>query len=307
MILTLPKFCRFIVAAAILFSTGSAFAGETPRSGEVLLRETYQRNLAGLAKNSFGLPLIMDSVAQEERISVNVYGILAYPFSSVVNVLRVPANWCDIVSLPPNVKACTYRELPGTWLLTFYLGRKVYQSPEDAHQVIYHCRTVAQRPGYLDTVLSADVGPFGTRDHALRFEALPLDGGRTFVHVGYAYRDTRALRLAAKGYFATIGRNKVGFTVTGTDLNGKPVYIGGPRGAIERNAVRYYLAIQAFMSALRYPAERRFAMRIGEWHDLTSRYPTQLSDLDKQDYLEFKTAEHENQTRLQRSLGTGIP
>jgi hypothetical protein len=235
-----------------------------------------------------------------------VYGIFAAPFGSVVNVLKVPANWCDIVSLPPNVKACTYREMPGAWLLTFYLGRKSYQPPEDAHQVIYYYRNVLQRQGYLDIVLSADTGPFGTKDHKLRFEALPLDGVRTFVHVRYAYRDTVALRLAANSYFATLGRGKVGFTVTGTDRNGKPVYIGGPRGALERNAVRYYLAIQAFMSTLSYPAEHRFTMRIREWYDLAGRYPLQLFDLDRQDYLSFKTTEHQNQVALQRSLGTGL-
>jgi hypothetical protein len=259
-----------------------------------------------LASSSFGLPLVLESVAQEDSVQVDVYGIFAAPFISVVNVLKVPANWCDIVSLPPNVKTCTYRELPGAWLLTFYLGRKVYQPPEDAHQVIYYYRNVVQRQGYLDIMLSADTGPLGTKDHKLRFEALPLDGGRTFVHVRYAYRDTVTLRLAANSYFATLGRGKVGFTVTGIDRNGKPVYIGGPRGALERNAVRYYLAIQVFMSTLRYPAEDRFNMRIREWYDLSSRYPLQLLDLDRPNYLSSKTTEHENQVALQRSLGTGL-
>jgi len=296
--------CLF--ALVILVAAGSAFAVEKPRQGEELLRDIYHANLAELARNSFGLPLVLESFAQDEQVHVDVYGILAYPLSSVISALTVPANWCDIVSLPPNVKACTYREMPGAWLLTFYLGRKVYQPPEDAHQVIYHCRIIVQRQGYLDIVLSADSGPFGTKDHRLRFEALPLDGGRTFVHVSYAYRDTPALRLAAKGYFATLGRSKVGFTVTGTDKNGQPVYIGGPRGAIERNAARYYLAIQAFMSSLRYPAESRLSRRISEWYDLTSRYPKQLFDLDKPEYLAFKTKEHENQVTLQRSIGTGL-
>ena len=294
-----------LLAVAVFFAASCACAAEKPGQGEVLLREAYRRNLAGLTSNSFGLPLVLASVAEEDRIRVDVYGILAYPYSSVVNALKAPANWCDIVSLPPNVKACTYRELPGAWLLTFYLGRKGYQPPEDAHQVIYYYRNVVQRQGYLDIVLSADEGPLGTKDHRLRFAALPLDGGRTFVHVGYDYRDTAAMRLAAKGYFATLGRGKVGFTVTGTDKNGNPVYIGGPRGAIERNAARYYLAIQAFMSTLRYPAEQRFSRRTSEWHDLASRYPKQLFDLDKQDYLRFKTAEHANQVTLQQSIGTG--
>ena len=91
----------------------------------------------------------------------------------------------------------------------------------------------------------------------MRFEALSLAGGRTFVRVSYAYDDSAALRLAAKVYFATLGRSKVRFTVTGTGRNGQPVYIGGPRGAIERNAVRYYFAIQAFMNTMNSPAGRK--------------------------------------------------
>jgi hypothetical protein len=194
--------------------------------------------------------------------------------------------------------------MPGDELLTFYIGRKVYQSPEDARQVLYRYRIVDQQKGYLDIMLHADTGPFGTKDHRMRFEALPLNGGRTFVHVSYAYSDSAALRLAAKVYFATLGRSKVGFTVTGTDSSGKPVYIGGPRGSIERNAVRYYFAIQTFMNAARYPDETRFSMRINQWYDLTTRFRRQLFELDEKDYLRYKTAEHKNQETLQREIGT---
>jgi hypothetical protein len=138
----------------------------------------------------------------------------------------------------------------------------------------------------------------------MRFEALPIDGGRTFVHFSYAYRDNVALRFAEKSYFATLGRSKVGFTVTGTDSNGKPIYIGGPRGAIERNAVRF--AIQSLMDTLRYPEETRFSMRISEWYDLTDRYREQLFELEKKDYLEFKTKERKDQVLLQRQAATGL-
>lgn len=302
----LPKIFLLMVAAAVLFSVEPASAAEKPRQGEGILLDTYYRNMAKLERNSFGVPLFLESAERDDRVNVDVYGIFDYPFSSVVSVVTVPANWCDIVSLHPNVKACTFRELPGDLLLTFYIGRKVYQPPEDTRQVIYHYRNVDQRQGYLDIVLSANAGPFGTKDHSMRFEALPLEGGRTFVHVSYAYSDSVALRLAEKIYFATLGWGKVGFTVTGTDRNGKPVYIGGPRGAIERNAVRYYFAIQSFMDMLSYPGENRFGMRISEWYDLTNRYREQLFELDRKDYLTFKTREHMNQMTLQRSIGTGL-
>jgi hypothetical protein len=299
-------FFPFMAAAAVLFSVGSAPAVEKPRQGEDILLETYHRNMAKLESNSFGLPLFLESFERDDRVHVDVYGIFDYPFSSVVSTLKVPANWCDIVSLHPNVKACTYRELPGAWLLTFYIGRKVYQPPEATRQVIYHYRNVDQQQGYLDILLNADAGPFGTKNHRMRFEALPLDGGRTFVHVSYEYSDSLALRLAEKVYFGTLGWGKVGFTVTGTDRNGKPVYVGGPRGAIERNAVRYYFAIQSFMNTLRYPEESRFSMRTIKWYDLTSRYRIQLFELDKKDYLTFKTKEHMNQVILQRQTAPGL-
>ncbi len=301
-----PKFFLFIFAAAIFFSAGTASAVEKPRQREDILLDTYHRIEAKLERNGFGFPLFLESSERQDRVNVDVYGIFDYPFSSVVNVLKVPANWCDIVSLNSNVKACTYKELPDAWLLTFYIGRKVYQPPEDTRQVIYHYRNVDQQQGHLDITLSADAGPFGTKNHMMRFEALPLDGRRTFVHVNYEYSDSIALRFTEKVYFATFGWGKIGFTVTGTDRNGKPVYIGGPRGAIERNAVRYYFAIQSFMNTLRYPEENRFSMRISEWYDLTSRYRKQLFDLDKKDYLTFKTKEHKNQVELQRLIGTGL-
>jgi hypothetical protein len=49
-----------------------------------------------------------------------------------------------------------------------------------------------------------------------------------------------------------------------------------------------------------------FSVRTGRWYDLTSRCRKQLFDLDKKDYLKFKTKEHMNQVILQRQIGTGL-
>jgi len=263
--------------------------------------------MPGLKTSNFGLPLFLESFEHDHRMHVDVYGIFAYPFKSVVELLNVPANWCDIVSLHPNVKACTYEETAGVWLLTFYLGRKTSQPLEDTHQVICRYQNVAQQPGYQDIALIAEKGPYGTRNHSLRLEALPLDGDRTFVHVSYSYTDSAALRLATRLYFATLGRGKVGFTVIGTDENDLPLYIGGPRGAVERSAIRYYFAIQSFMDTLRSPAEGRFGLRINQWYDFTTRFRTQLFDLERSDYLKSKAAEHAGQVRLQQQIGMDNP
>ena len=288
----------------IILAAGSASALESPPQGAKILLDTYHRNMVRLETTSFGPPLVVESFERDDTVHVDVYGIFDYPFSSVANMLKIPANWCDIVSLHPNIKACTNQEVAGAWLLTFYLGKKTYQPPEDTRQVKYRYRNVVQQQGYLDITLNADAGPYGTRDHRMTFEALPLDAGRTFVHVSYAYSDSAALRLVIKIYFATLGRDKIGFTVIGTDRNSKPIYIGGPRGAVERSAVRYYFGIQSFMNTLSYPEESRFSMKINEWYSLTNRYGKQLFDLDKKDYLASKTKEQANQVILQRQIDT---
>jgi hypothetical protein len=298
---------RIIIGLAAFFAVGPALADDNPQPGEEVLQEVYGRNIARLETSPFGIPLYLDSFEQGDRVHVDVYGIFAYPFSSVSSVLKEPANWCDIVALHPNVKACTYRNLEDAWQLTFYLGRKTFQPPQDARQVIYHFRDLERGRGYLDIALTAAVGPLGTKDHQLKFEALPLDGAKTFVHVTYAYKNSAFLSLAEKVYFSTRGRDKVGFTVAGTDQRGKPVYITGPRGAIERNAVRYYFAIQAVMDSLPYPEKSRFNIRTSKWFDLTNRYPRQLFELEKSDYLSFKKKEYEHQLALQRSASTVHP
>lgn len=293
-----------LLAATVPCAEGLCATVEKPGHSEELLLKTYQKNLGRLESSSFGLPLFLESVEQDDAVHVDVYGMFNYPFSTVVNALTVPANWCDIVSLHPNIKACTYRELADSWRLALYIGRKEFQPPEDTRQILYRYRNVDQKPGYLDIVLTAVEGPFGTRDHKMRFEALPVGEGKTFVHVSYTYIDSVALRLASKVYFATLGRSKAGFTVTGTDGSGNPVHIGGPRGSIERNAVRYYFAIQAFMHTSKHPEQIRFNISANEWYDLTAPYKKQLFDLEKKEYLRFKKQEHKNQLFLQQQIET---
>lgn len=298
----IAKLVLCLLTAAILVSAQTADALEKSEQGHKTLLDTYQRNLARLETSSFGLPLAVDSAEFNDQIHVDVYGIFAHPFSNMVNVLQLPANWCDIVSLHPNIKACTASDIAGAWELTFYLGRKGYHPPQDSRPVIYRFGFMARQEQYIDINLNTDDGPFGTKKHKMRFEALPLEGERTFVHVSYGYRDSAALRLAAKVFFATVSRGMTGFSVTGTDRKGNPVYIGGPRGAVERSAVRYYLAIQAFLDTLHLPLEKRATGRINAWYLLTSRYGKQLLDMGKEEYLTAKTRERQNQIKLQQQI-----
>ncbi|MBI5446222.1 MAG: hypothetical protein HY900_34035 [Deltaproteobacteria bacterium] len=268
------------------------------------LLSAYSRLQERLDRNAFGIPLHVESTENGRSVSADAYGVFDHPFESVLESLAEPSNWPDIATLHPNVKASTYARGSGDCLLTFYCGRKFYQSPETAHRLTFRYQTAERRRDYVKILLDAETGPYGTKEHRMKFEAAPLDAHRTLVHVSYGYGYGASLRLAEKVYFATLGRDKIGFTVTGTDPQGNPVYIGGSRGAIERNAVRYYFAIQSFLNTLRYPEEKRFALRVGEWYDLTQKFKKQLYEVERDEYLKQKAKERRHQEALQGQVST---
>jgi hypothetical protein len=300
----LLHFLLCVVTAAVFTSIGTAPAAGSVQRGEDILLESYHSNLAAMHKSSFGLPLLVTSYEKKDRSHVDVYGIFDYPFGSVADTLKIPANWCDIIGISPNVKACTYGKQVSDGLLNIYVGRKGYRSPEDARRVISRFKVAEQRPGYLNILLAADTGPYGTRNYRMEVEAVPVAAGKTFIHVSFEYSDSAALRMVEKAYYATLGHNKTGFTVIGTDDDGKPVLVGGRRGAIERNTVRYYLAIRSFLTVQRLPAEQRFSRVIGDWYDLVSRYRQLDVGLDRQEYLDTKARERKNQQTLQQRILT---
>jgi hypothetical protein len=99
-------------------------------------------------------------------------------------------------------------------------------------------------------------------------------------------------RLAMQVYLATTGRNKVGFTVTGAQAGGQPLLIGGTRGVVERNTMRYYLAIEAFLGALSVPPHARLEKRLRDWFAAAESYPRQLHEMEQREYLDMKRKEH---------------
>ena len=156
-------------------------------------------------------------------------------------------------------------------------------------------RVAVQTPDYLQVRLTADEGPLGTSNYRIVLEAVPLKDGQTFIHLSYAYAYGLAGRLAMQGYLATIGKDKVGFTIDGWQADKQPRYIGGTRGLIERNTMRYFLAIDAFLGALSAPAQARFEKRIHDWFVAIERYPRQLHEMEQGEYLAMKRNEYRRQ------------
>ena len=276
------------------------FAAETT-SADALLA-VYRELRPKLETNAFGAPVHVASSEEGKLKRGEVYGVIAHPFAQLAEVLRAPRAWCAIALLHLNIKTCTYERADGKEWLNFYSGRKFYEPPEKAHALRYVFHVESARADYLAVTLTAESGPFGTTDYRIALEATPLGTG-AFVHFRYAYRPSLVSSVATSGYLATLGSGKVGFTVTGRGRDGKPEYVGGVRGIVERNAVRYYLAIQAYLDA---PAPGQFEQRLLLWYDLTERYAQQLHELERAEYLEAKHKERQQQLERQGTLDVSV-
>jgi hypothetical protein len=244
-----------------------------------------------LARNVFQRPLRLESSEVSRRLKGEVYARIPQPYAVVGPALQSMSHWCDILILHPNVKGCRAPGRAGTDTLRLNIGRKFDQPLADAYAFDFKYTVAESAPDYLRVVLSAAEGPLGTSRYRIVLEAAPLDGEGSFLHLTYSYVHGVASRWAAGVYLATIGRAKVGFSVVGQQPDGQPVYIGGTRGVIERNAMRCYLAIEAYLDSLSAPAADQVERRLTGWHAGVEQYSVQLHELDLGPYLAMKRAE----------------
>ena len=277
---------HWLGAAAMLLGCAAAVAQDAGalRSKQAALHEQ-------LANNQFGRALAIESTETYENLKGDVYAVAEQPYAVVGPALQGMNHWCDILMLHLNVKDCGWRGSGASSTLNVAIGRKFDQPVADAHQVEFLYRVAANTPDYVQIQLSADTGPLGTKDYRIVLEATPIDAKRSFVHMSYSYGFGMAAKLAMEGYLATLGRSKVGFTIVERKSDGTPVYTGNVRGVIERNAMRYYLAIDAYLAALSLPAAEQPEKRIRGWIASVERYPKQLREMEPDEYLVMKRKE----------------
>jgi len=269
-----------------------------PAGGESLI-DKYHKVEKELEKSTFAIPFHVESSVSKNATHVDVYGTINYPFVLIKNEFLVPTNWCEVVLPHIKVGACTYNKVNDTWLLNIYNVDKFSEPLEDAYQMKFEYRVSELQARYFDVSLNAQAGRFYTKNHQFGLEAIPLNEGTTFIHLRYSYSYSSAAYLLMKLF----GGSKVGFSITGTDSNGNPVYVDDLRGTVERDIVCYYLAILAYMDTRKVPAEQRFEKRISQWYDLTARFKIQLLEMEKEKYLTHKRQSRESQQRLQEALG----
>jgi hypothetical protein len=278
-----PTFNRWLAAlgAACLLALPAVQA----HADAGALRAKYGELREELRNNSFQRQLYIDSAESPNALQGDVYAVLEHPFQKVKDSLQDPNAWCDIMLLPFNTKYCHASENQ----LAVRIGRRYNQPVEQAYKIDFRFQNSAAGSDYLESRLNAAQGPVGTRDYRIRAEAIPLDGGKTFMHLSYSYGYGTAGKLAMGAYLSTAGASKVGFSQTDGQLT------TGVRGAIERNAMRYYLAIDAYLDSLAAPEPQRVERRINAWFNSVERYPKQLHEMDRAAYVQMKRAEYDRQ------------
>jgi hypothetical protein len=225
-----------VARSAVALVLGFAALGAQADAGA--LRAKHAELREQLRSNSYHRAIHIDSAEAGDTLNGDVYAVLDYPYETLAGSLKNPSEWCAILILPFNTKYCHPTNGPQGASLAVRIGRKADQPVGDAYRLDLNLKPVAAGSDYFETRLTSAQGPVGTRDYRIVLSAIPLDARHTFMHLSYSYAYGGMGRFAMQAYLSTAGANKVGFSVVGRDDNGQPVYIGGMRGAIERNVMR---------------------------------------------------------------------
>ena len=282
--------CLLLVCA-----TTGASAAMAQADPVATLRAKYASLEQPLQQNQFKRPLVLNSTETPNRVTGDVFAVVDYQFDAVNTGLNDPDHWCDVMLLHLNTKYCHAIAGPSGTALRVNIGKKTPEELANAARVEFKYNVAAATPEYMEITLNAKDGPMGTSDYRIVLEAVAIPNAKTFLHLTYSYAMGFTGRVAMQTYLGTIGRDKVGFTVIGKHTDGQPQYIDGMRGMVERNTMRYYLAIDTFLANANAPHAAQPEKRFQGWFTASERYPRQLHEIDRDEYIEMKRAEYSRQ------------
>jgi len=294
---------RAVLVCAVVFCTLLVGMPQVHAQDAASLQARHAALHAQLASNPFQRPLYLESLETNTSLRGDVYAQIEQPYAVVGPALLDANHWCDILILHLNVKGCRASFTPTVSTLRVHIGRKFDQPLTDAFEVSFIYHVVATTSDYLKVELNAERGPLSTSDYRIALEVVPLDATHSFLHLSYSYAYGLAARIAMRGYLATLGRSKVGFSIVGHTQSGEPIYLTGVRSVVERNTMRYFLAIESYLGALVLPQAQQPERRINAWYDAIEAYPLQLHELERGEYLDMKRHE----IRRQQTPGQPTP
>jgi hypothetical protein len=284
---TLAIWGKVLLLALCLGCVGSRAQSALPDA----LRARFAIVRTHTAPNIFDRPLYLQSSESSELLQGEIFALVDYSYGDVRDMLMKADHWCAVLILHLNVKYCRASSTAGHDALKVGIGRKVDEPLWAVNWVVFAYRVDSAGNDYFSVVMEAPTGPLGTRNLRILMEAVPFEDHRSLLHMTYAYSYGQAARWAMQGYLATIGSAKLGFSIVGRNVDGQVIRAGGPRGVLERNTMRYYLAIEAYLAVHRLPASLQIQQRLQDWFTATERYPQQLHEIDRNAYIDMKLRE----------------
>ncbi len=264
------------------------------------MRELHRKLGDQLANSPLKRPVVLDSKETDGGLQGDVYAVVDYSVDDVRHALERSAQWCDMLVLHINNRRCRAARSPTGETVTLSVVPRYDKPIDQAFELSFVHRVVHASHDYLLVDLSAESGPMGTSQYRVLLEAIPLGERQTFLHFAYAYDHNMMAKLATQAYLATFGSNKVGFTVVGKTPDGAPEYIRGLRGLVERNAMRYFLTLDAYLDGLSVPLPEREDKRLNSWFQSVEQYPTQLHEIDLATYLAIKREDRQRDAQAPR-------
>ncbi len=254
------------------------------------------------ADNTSGVEFKVKNIPYEDGNMTSVALVFEdVDLQEVTTILADPDSWCKLLFLHLNIKTCVYNDAPDDQWVRLYLGRKYYQPPEKAEELQLTFKSGAMGDGVSWAELTAEEGPYGTSDYYIGLYAIQAGNG-VYTELLSSQKVGNTATAAQNLYFATLAAKKVGFSVVGEDWRGNPEYVRGQQGALERNIVRYLLALEIYLQKHALEGLAGMQERADDWYDATAQYKKQLYEVDKDDYLKAKTKEYKNQMALQSEI-----
>ena len=286
--------CLQVAASIVAWMGCASHAFADAPDPAAALRTRYVALTDQLENSAIQRGLYLESADSTRAPRGDAYAVVDYPFATVAAAFATPTSWCESLILHLNVQYCRAGVEEGRARLSAAVGKKTNQPLEDTHRINFRYEVVVTSADYTRVELSSVEGPLGTGNYLIALELVAIDEARSFVHIRYSYTQGFLARCAASIYFSTSGRDKVGFTWI-RDEDDPPELVRGIRGALERNTMRYYLAIEAYLHALDSPAPQRFEQSLERWFADTERFARQLREVNHDAYIDMKRGQYVRQ------------
>lgn len=261
-------------------------AAAADAAADALLRQRAALQ-ARLQSSPFGQPLLLDSREQADSLHGEVHAELPVPLARLQPIFRSGAALCEMLLLHLNVRGCRTQGAVGSAAVVLLIGPKQLDAKALLHRIGYQVQAEAADADFARLGLSAATGPLGTHDYRITIEAVAIDSARSFVRLSYAYGFGLVGRAAMQAYLATAGRAKIGFSMEAA-ADGSRQPVRGARAALERNVMRYHLALVVYAQVEGEPGGERTEARLRRWFELTERHAAQLREQPLDDYLREK-------------------